>query len=174
MILCVRRVPDAMLESSGWFQSLRIELAETRMLPVQGANRLVVVRAGGEPQGAPPAADSPRKSAKAAPSAAATARHAAAAVSLVDEAKKKILRIGDEIEEEVDGGTVRFRLREEILAVLEVGDELTLSLGDAPDLRRPIRDRIALESAVDDVVRRYFALARQSRPRVLNGHAGPA
>jgi hypothetical protein len=93
-------------------------------------------------------------------------------MSLVDEAKKKILRIGDEIEEEVDGDLVRFRLRDEILAVLETGPELALSLGDALELRRPIIDRVALDSAVDDVVRRYFTLVRQSRPRILNGHAG--
>src|SRR5262245_35734109 len=52
VVLCVRRVPDALIEAGGWFQSLGIELAETRALPVQGENRLVVVRAGGEPKGA--------------------------------------------------------------------------------------------------------------------------
>jgi hypothetical protein len=85
-------------------------------------------------------------------------------VPLLDLAKKKILRIGDEIEEEVDGDLVRFRLRDEVLAVLETGGELALCLGDAPELRRPIPDRTALEAAVDDVVRRYFSLVRHARP----------
>jgi hypothetical protein len=186
MVLCARRIPDALLDSGGWFQSLGIELAETRALPVQGENRLVVIRAGGGPQGTPPAKDSdgvaaprsvpdaqrpamesPRNIPRLVPGARSTGT-----ASLVDEAKKKILRIGDEIEEEVDGALVRFRLRDEILAVLETGDEVALALGDAPDLRRPISDRVALDSAVDDVVRRYFTLVRQARPRVLNGHAG--
>ena len=93
-------------------------------------------------------------------------------VPLVDLAKKKILRIGDEIEEEVDGDLVRFRMRDEILALLETGAEVSLCLGDAPELRRPLPDRAALESAVDDVVRRYFSLVRHARPRAVNGHAG--
>jgi hypothetical protein len=183
MVLCARRIPDALLEAGGWLQSFGIELAETRSLPVQGENRLVVIRAGGGPQGAPPAADSVRAAATKpiaarAPESRVIARIApppprsSGSMSLLDEAKKKILRIGDEIEEEVDGDLVRFRLRDEILAVLESGPEVALSLGDALELRRPIIDRVALDSAVDDVVRRYFILVRQSRPRVLNGHAG--
>jgi len=177
MVLCVRRVPDALVESGGWFRSLGIELAETRALPVQGVNRLVVIRAGGEPKGAPPAKDSSRipSAAESPPLDARSAPtpRAAGSVSLVDEAKKKILRIGDEIEEEVDGDLVRFRLRDEILAVLTTGREVALSLGDAPDRRRQILDRDALDAAVDDVVRRYFTIVRQPRPRSLNGHAGP-
>lgn len=178
IVLCARRVPDALVEAGDWFRSLGIELAETRALPVEGENRLVVVRAGGEPQGAPPAKDSSRvAAATGAPpsqpeSRVAPSPRAAAQVSLVDEAKKKILRIGDEIEEEVDGDLVRFRLRDEILAVLSTGREVALSLGDAPELRRPLLDRGALDSAVDDVVRRYFTIVRQPRPRSLNGHAG--
>jgi hypothetical protein len=178
MVLCVRRVPDALVESGGWFRSLGIELAETRALPVQGVNRLVVIRAGGEPKGAPPAKDSSRVSPPAESPPPLDLRgapppRAAGTVSLVDEAKKKILRIGDEIEEEVDGDLVRFRLRDEILAVLTTGREVALSLGDAPDRRRPIPDRVALDAAVDDVVRRYFTIVRQPRSRSLNGHAGP-
>jgi hypothetical protein len=182
MVLCARRIPDALLEAGGWLQSLGIELAEMRSLPVQGENRLVVIRAGGGPQGAPPATDSvraaaPKRAEARAPESRVIARSAppsrsGGSMSLVDEAKKKILRIGDEIEEEVDGDLVRFRLRDEILAVLETGPELALSLGDALELRRPIIDRVALDSAVDDVVRRYFTLVRQSRPRILYGHAG--
>jgi len=179
VVVCARRVPDALFEASDWFQSFGVELAETRMLPMQGTVRLVVVRAGGEPHGAPPAADSSPAPAKAARAAAAAAPPAApqtpvalksARASLVDEAKKKILRIGDEIEEEVDGDVIRFRLRDEVLAVLEIGDVISLRLGDTPDEVRPIRDRLALETAVDDVVRRYVSLLRQIRPRVLNGH----
>lgn len=179
IVLCARRVPDALVEAGGWFKSLGIEFAETRALPVQGENRLVVVRAGGAPQGAPPAKDSSPSATSTGsppsqpePRVASTAR-AAGPVSLVDEAKKKILRIGDEIEEEVDGDLVRFRLRDEILAVLATGGEVALSLGDAPDQRRPLLDRVALDSAIDDVVRRYFTIVRQPRPRALNGHAGP-
>lgn len=198
VVLCFRRVPDALLEAGAWLKTLSLELAETRALPIQGANRLVVVRAGGESQGSPPAADPPRSKSKASAHAAAAPPASKPSVaapppptavappvapiagrvngrgSLVDEAKKKILRIGDEIEEEVDGDVVRFRVHDEVLAVLEAGDELALSLGDAPALRRPIRDRIALEAAVDDVVRRFFTLVRQARPRVLNGHVGSA
>jgi hypothetical protein len=169
VVLCVRRAPDALLEAGGWLRSLGIELVETHMLPFQGVDRLVVVRAGGESQGAPPAADPPRAAAKA---PAPEARRPRADVPLVDLAKKKILRIGDEIEEEVDGDLVRFRMRDEVLAVLETRGELALCLGDAPELRRPLPDRAALESAVDDVVRRYFSLVRHARPRAVNGHAG--
>ncbi len=171
VVLCVRRAPDALLEARGWLQSLGIELVETHLLQLQGVNRLVVVRAGGEPQGAPPAADPPRPAAKV---ASAEPKRPKGDVPLLDLAKKKILRIGDEIEEEVDGDLVRFRLRDEVLAVLETGGELALVLGDAPELRRPIPDRAALEGAVDDVVRRYFSLVRHARPRAVNGHAGTA
>lgn len=179
IVLCARRVPDALIEAGGWFRSLGIEFAETRALPVQGENRLVVVRAGGESQGAPPAKDSSRLPPAAGSSQSrddsrvGPASRSASGVSLVDEAKKKILRIGDEIEEEVDGDLVRFRLRDEILAVLETGREIALSLGDAPGQRRTLPDRVALDAAVDDVVRRYFTIVRQPRPRALNGHAGP-
>jgi hypothetical protein len=175
VVLCVRRAPDALLDASGWLRSLGIELAETHTLPLQGVNRLVVVRAGGESQGPPPATDPPRSAPKIAAAAPAPeSKRAKSDVPLLDLAKKKILRIGDEIEEEVDGDLVRFRLRDEVLAVLETGGELALCLGDAPELRRPIPDRAALEAAVDDVVRRYFSLVRHARPRALNGHAGSA
>jgi hypothetical protein len=175
VVLCVRRAPDALLDASGWLRSLGIELAETHTLPLQGVNRLVVVRAGGESQGPPPATDPPRSTPKIVAAAPAPeSKRAKSDVPLLDLAKKKILRIGDEIEEEVDGDLVRFRLRDEVLAVLETGGELALCLGDAPELRRPIPDRAALEAAVDDVVRRYFSLVRHARPRALNGHAGSA
>lgn len=165
VVLCIRRASDALLDSSDWLRSLGIELVETHTLPLQGVDRLVVVRAGGESKGPPPAADPPRPTLQ---------KRAKSEVPLLDLAKKKILRIGDEIEEEVDGDLVRFRLRDEVLAVLETGGELALCLGDAPELRRPIPDRVALEAAVDDVVRRYFSLVRHARPRALNGHAGTA
>jgi hypothetical protein len=183
VVLCVRRAPDALLDASGWLRSLGIELVETHTLPLQGVDRLVVVRAGGESRGPPPATDPPRSTATTKVTTPAKAAAAAPApeskrtksdVPLLDLAKKKILRIGDEIEEEVDGDLVRFRLRDEVLAVLETGGELALCLGDAPELRRPIPDRAALEAAVDDVVRRYFSLVRHARPRALNGHAGTA
>jgi hypothetical protein len=173
VVLCIRRASDALLDSSDWLRSLGIELAETHTLPLQGVDRLVVVRAGGVSQGPPPAADPPRPPPKAA-APAHEPKRVKSEVPLLDLAKKKILRIGDEIEEEVDGDLVRFRLRDEVLAVLETGGELALCLGDAPELRRPIPDRVALEAAVDDVVRRYFSLVRHARPRALNGHAGTA
>jgi len=175
VVLCIRRASDALLDASDWLRSLGIELAETHTLPLQGVNRLVVVRAGGESQGPPPATDPPRPPPKAASAAPAPeSKRAKSDVPLLDLAKKKILRIGDEIEEEVDGDLVRFRLRDEVLAVLETGSELALCLGDAPELRRPISDRAELEAAIDDVVRRYFSLVRHARPRALNGHAGTA
>jgi hypothetical protein len=82
--------------------------------------------------------------------------------NLGDEAKKKILRISDDIEEEVDGAVARFRLHDELIAVLEQGSQgCSISVGDAPDRRRSLTDRADLDAAIDDVVRRYFTLARQ-------------
>jgi hypothetical protein len=184
MILVARRFSDALLSAPDLFGAVRLELVEAHEVPVDGQNRLVVVRAGGAAKtGAPPAADPAAPAPAAAAEARAAARPAAngsgpppaRSTSLVDEAKKKILRISDDIEEEVDGATVRFRLHEELIAVLEQGPSGTsLSIGGAPERRRDLLDRCDLDAAIDDVVRRYFTLARQFAARGSEQRSGAA
>jgi len=174
VILVARRFPDALLAAPDLLAPCGVELAEAHEVPWDGTNRLVVVRAGGAaPAGAPPAADppaaAPRAAERRAPARAVAngnGHGATRAPSLVDEAKKKILRISDDIEEEVDGGIVRFRLHDELIAILEPGaDGCGVTVGDAPDRRRELVDRADLDAAIDDVVRRYFTLARQFAAR---------
>ncbi len=168
VILVARRFPDALLAARDLLAPLMVELVEVHELPLEGSNRLVVVRAGGAtPSAPPPAADRPP--APPAPSAPlvpsiespVAANASARGSSLVDEAKKKILRISDDIEEEVDGSLVRFRLHDELIAALEQRDDgCSITIGDLPDRRRLLVERADLNAAIDDVVRRYFTLAR--------------
>ena len=184
VILVARRFSDALLAARDLLAPSGIELVEAHEVPIDGTHRLVVVRAGGaSATGAPPASDPPAAAAVATAAATNSAAapvaaepkpaargtngngngsHAPPRPSLADEAKKKILRISDDIEEEVDGAVARFRLHDESIAVLEQGSQgCSISVGDAPDRRRTLSDRADLDAAIDDVVRRYFTLARQ-------------
>jgi len=204
VILVARRFSDALLAARDLLGPTGIELVEAHEVPIDGTHRLVVVRAGGaSATGAPPASDPPAPAvsiaaaapaaAAAAPAAASDAKSAARATnghgngngshapprgpSLADEAKKKILRISDDIEEEVDGALARFRLHDELIAVLEQGSQgCSISVGDAPDRRRTLTDRTDLDAAIDDVVRRYFTLARQfaAKPPAARRSGAPA
>ena len=80
-------------------------------------------------------------------------------LSLIDEAKKKILRVSDDVQEQVDGDLTRFLVRDRVLATLTTGEQgFSIYVGDQPDQRRPIRDKKELDQALDDVLRRYYFL----------------
>ena len=80
---------------------------------------------------------------------------------LLEEAKRRILRIGDEIEEEVDGALIRFLIQDRVLAILaRTSDEFSLYIGDEPDRRRFIENLDDLNRGLDDVFRRYFEISR--------------
>ena len=187
VILVARRFADALHAARDLLVPLKIELVEAHEVPSEGQNRLVVVRAGrATATGALPAADpvppihvngTGHANGIAANGAAnVTASNGAGhgvasraassrAPNLVDEAKKKILRISDDIEEEVDGDLIRFRLHDELIAVLDPDvasrSGASIAVGDSPDVSRPLAERSDLNAAIDDVVRRYFTLARQ-------------
>jgi hypothetical protein len=170
VILVARRFSDALHSARDLLRPFTMELVEARELSVEGRSRLVVVRAGGGATivAAPPAPDLP-------PSESGNGAAPPRETSLVDEAKKKILRISDDIEEEVDGGLIRFRLHDELIAALELGaDGCAITIGDSPDRRRVLVERSDLNAAIDDVVRRYFTLARHfaAKPAARRAGAG--
>ncbi len=90
------------------------------------------------------------------------ARAFGASPGLLDEAKKRILRVSDDVEEQIDGDMVRFLLRDRVLAVLTTAGEgeFALYVGDQPDRRRSIRSESDLADALDDIFRRYLFLLR--------------
>jgi len=86
-------------------------------------------------------------------------------LSLIDELKRKVLRISDRIEEEVVGATTRFLLQEQLLATVTAnGARLLAVVGEADEAPRTVADRGGLNGVVDEIVRRYFALTRHQRP----------
>jgi hypothetical protein len=164
VILVARRFSDALLAAADLLGAWRIELVEAHEVERDGSRRLVVVRAGGATRHV--ASPAPDPSSRPKPAANGTAHVSARNAPLGDEAKKKILRISDDIEEEVEGGVVRFKLHDELIAVLEQGQEgAIVTIGDSPDRRRSLAQRSDLDAAIDDVVRRYFTLARQFTAR---------
>jgi hypothetical protein len=188
MVLVATRFSDALLGARDRLATLAIELVEVHLATVEGEHRMVVVQAGGAARReALPAADfRPRPiattvatavAAPAAPAAAAATSngnglHAANGVahdekqaSLIDELKRKVLRISDRIEEEVVGATTRFLLQEQLLATVTAnGARLLAVVGEADEAPRTVADRAGLNSIVDEIVRRYFALTRHQRP----------
>lgn len=84
--------------------------------------------------------------------------------ALLDELKRKVVHLNDHIAEEVEGGTIRFRFRDELLAIVTTGDSgLQAVVGEGGEPSRPIADRGALQAVLDEIVRRYFTLSRAQR-----------
>lgn len=188
-LLVARRFSDALHGDREALASLGIELIEWPASPHDRVRHREVVRAGAAPRnGAAPAADPSPPDAVFDPVAAPLGAVGAdvevappgssppsrdAAPPLLDELKKKILRISDDIEEEVDGATVRFRLHDELIASVEPHpDGCSMTVGDAPDRPRVLADRRDLNRAVDDVVRRYFLLVRRYSGRAKSRSSG--
>ncbi|MBM4013848.1 MAG: hypothetical protein FJ293_02650 [Planctomycetes bacterium] len=85
--------------------------------------------------------------------------------ALLDELKRKVVHLNDHVAEEVDGTTTRFRFHGELLAAVTASDAgLRVAIGDDGEAERVVGERTALNSVLDDVVRRYFALARLVKP----------
>jgi len=186
MVLVATRFSDALLGARDRLATLAIELVEVHLATVEGEHRMVVVQAGGAARReALPAADfRPRPIATtvvATPTNGNGVAHhektAEKAVektvestvekppSLIDELKRKVLRISDRIEEEVVGATTRFVLQEQLLATVTAnGARLVAVVGDADEAPRTVADRAGLNGVVDEIVRRYFALTRHQRP----------
>ena len=82
--------------------------------------------------------------------------------SLVDELKRKLKRISDQIEEESLGNATRFLYREQPLVTLEWEEgRLVALLGEGDEAARPLDDRGALHTVLDEVVRLFFVRTRQ-------------
>lgn len=180
MVLVATRFSDALLGASDRFATLAIELVEVHLATDEGEHRMVVVQAGGAARReALPAADfRPRPIAPTVAAATVVAPPVVAAplngngaahddkpISLIDELKRKVLRISDRIEEEVVGATTRFLLQEQLLATVTAnGARLLAVVGEADEAPRTVADRAGLNGVVDEIVRRYFALTRHLRP----------
>jgi hypothetical protein len=187
-LLVARRFSDALHGDREALASLGIELIEWPASPHDRVRHREVVRAGAAPRnGAAPAADPAPPDVEVDPGVLVGASEVEvetaplgssppardATPPLVDELKKKILRISDDLEEEVDGATVRFRLHDELIASVEPHpDGCSMAVGDAPDRPRVLADRRDLNRAVDDVVRRYFLLVRRFSGRAKSRSSG--
>lgn len=174
VLLVATRFSDALLGARDWLAAFSIELVEARLCDREDPHRVVVVRAGEAVRDATsPAADSrvPATNGKSARNGSAA--HAAPAPppapvaapatrdSLLDELKRKVLRISDRIEEEVEGAATRFLLHDELLVEVTAQEGgVAARIGDDEAPRR-LHDRATLLALVDEVVRRYFVLTRQ-------------
>lgn len=93
------------------------------------------------------------------------AARAGGVTALLDELKRKVVHLNDHVAEEVDGTTTRFRFHGELLAAVTTGDaSLRVAVGDGGEPERVVAERAALNGVLDEVVRRYFALARFVKP----------
>jgi hypothetical protein len=181
VVLLARRFDDALADAKEKLRELGLECREAQLATLDGATRLVVAdsasaSATSSSAVAPVAVTSTAPAPAPAPVAPSGNSHGNGHgptrpaprrdTTLFDEAKKKILRISDDVEEEVAGESVRFKLHDELLALLEPsGEGFAIAIGDAPDRARLLVDRAQLHQAVDDVVRRYFTLARRHAAR---------
>lgn len=115
---------------------------------------------------APPASTTPRPPAGAPPPDARRLEPADAregSLQLLDEAKRRILRISDDIEEEVDGEQVRFLVHNRVLAVLTAQPgPLGFFAGDRPGERVEITDLRDLGAALNQVFRRFLEVTGQT------------
>ncbi len=185
VLLASERFSDTLWRAASFLSELCVELVEIVVLEVEGrwvVRRLDRARAGVlHPFAAaelPASAGAPGKisttvaAGESRPSAVRPSLVPAntenpdpvtGAVAILDEAKRKILRISDDIEEQVDGDIVRFLWHDRVLAVLATGSDLLgLYIGDQPERRRPLSSLVDLDRALDDVFRRYFTLIRQT------------
>ena len=86
-----------------------------------------------------------------------------APANLLDEAILRVLRIGDDVEEEVDGHLVRFLVRDDTLAVLTRTDHgVDLYVGDRPETKRSARSLDELSHSLDAVIQRYLQLSNRA------------
>jgi hypothetical protein len=86
---------------------------------------------------------------------------------LLDELKRKVVHLNDHVAEEVEGATTRFRFHGELLAAVTAGEAgLRVAVGEGGELERVVAERASLNGVLDEVVRRYFALAKSTRSTV--------
>ncbi len=181
VIVVASRFSDALLDARDWLHAAGIELAEVRPVVVDGVLRVVVAREvsrraepvraepvrpeSGRSSGDSPAAPLPPTPAVVRAVSPANGTSGGRTASFADELQRKIRRISDDIEEEVDGGQARFLLHDQLLATITAGeagaDRCGVAVGDDPERRRTVADRGELNAIVDDIVRRYFTLTRQ-------------
>lgn len=110
------------------------------------------------PEPAPPAPKAPaRPEPKAAPSPKEKKKGSAPHERFFHEAKKKILRISNEIVENVDGPYSRFKIGDKVLVtLLRRDDTLYVYLGDTSEKRIRIESEDKLNEVLNMIFKRYF------------------
>lgn len=86
------------------------------------------------------------------------------------EAKKKILRIADKIEEEVDGDEVRFRVQQGVLAILSLAAGELRARSDDQQTPAVLTTDEQLDAFLNETFRRYLSLAGRGELTLPIGH----
>ena len=86
------------------------------------------------------------------------------------EAKKKIARIGDDIEEEIDGDGVRFRAAGGVLAILAADRDALRVRASDDETPKAVRSEEELNAFLNETLRRYLSLSGAAEITFKPGH----
>jgi hypothetical protein len=168
---------------------LTLTCREYMIVDVDGEERAVVGRREVRAQPTPPQRNGPRRPRASSPTTVVrqhtgveamagetrteiTAKHDDdhGASMLFLEAKKKILRIGEDIEEEIEGDEVRFRAGGGVLAILSIDHDTLRVRASDDETFNVVRSEEELNTFLNETLRRYLSLAGTPELTFNPGH----